>query len=319
MAAEKGKLLIIGGTGAYLGQHVSRAACKAGHDVTITSRGRSARNGELYDELTGMGAKMVAFEWKDKSSVDELTNIMQGMDAVICFPGIDSHRSEQCRYLLAAKRAGVKRFVPDDFGIDIDKIPYGKCGMFDQKNDFSIILEASGVPYTRIFNNAISEWMIPTYKNQKGFVKTGTGDVPYLVCHKRDVAAMTVMCALDPRCANKGVSLNGCGEVTQNALIKKVQEKWPAHKFTFGERSVEEVLEGVKNGNPMPAKPGEQSEKERQELNKLVYLDGQCAVINDATLKATDLFPDYEWFTVDQQYSDPEFMFGAKEVPPGDK
>ena len=208
------RICLVGGTGEYLGSHVTRASIAAGHDTTVIGRGRSARNALIYDEFISIGVKMVACE---STEIDKLTEIFRGMDVVFCFPGIDSARSIQIRYLLAAKRAGVKRFIPDDFGCDTRTIPYGKIDMFDQKKDFAAVCEVSEVPYTLIFNHCISEWMLPRHCNLDYFHIVGDGDVEYLTVHKRDVAALSIMIATDPRCVNQCVSLNGCGPITVKA------------------------------------------------------------------------------------------------------
>jgi uncharacterized protein YbjT (DUF2867 family) len=302
------RICLVGGTGEYLGSHVTRAAIAAGHDVTVVGRGKSSRNAAVYDEFTALGVNMVNCASTD---IDLLTETFRHMDVVFCFPGIGSARSVQIRYLLAAKRAGVGRFIPDEFGCDTRTITYGKVGMFDDKKDFAAMCEVSGLPYTLIFNHCVSEWMLPRHCNMDYFHVIGDGDVPYLTVHKRDVAALAVRIALDPRCANQAVSLNGCGATTVKACIAMLRASWPGYTFNYKTKTSEFVTDCAINGS-LTAEPGQQSLREREELNRLVWVDGLSAVIGDDVLRATNLYPDYPWFTIAAQLADRNFVFGEK-------
>lgn len=307
MEFTKKRICLVGGTGAYLGSHVTRAAVAAGHDVTVVSRGGSS----LHEEFESLGVKMVSCGSTD---IDKLTEIFTGMDVVFCFPGIGSARSIQVRYLAAAKRAGVGRFIPDDFGCDTKNIPYGQIDMFDQKKDFAKVVELSGVPYTLIFNHCISEWMLPAHQNQHYYQIVGDGNVNFLTVHKRDVANLAVLIATDPRCVNQCVSLNGCGDITQREAVDKLKQFWPNTEFNFKSKSAEVVLDLAANGSDV-APPGHQSVREMEQINKLVWIDGLSVFLGPDVLKATDLYPDYNWFTIDAQLSDATFVFGAGKEP----
>lgn len=302
------KIVVVGGTGAYLGQHITRAALDQGHEVTVVSRGRSERNASLYDEFESRGATFAAVEIHE---IDKMVEVFTGKDVVFSFPGIGSHRSSQIRILLAAKLAGIQRFVPDEYGMDTTVIDFGLCEMFDQKKDFTMVCRVSEVPFTALMVHAIaSDWMLPTAYNQETFKIVGTGDVKLRLTHKKDVAAMAVMAACDPRCANKIVSTDGGGELSVNEMVADLRANFPDKTFEYVQRPPEEVLKGATEGSEIPP-PGEQSEREREQLNKLVYIDGLCSRIGPDTLKATDLFPDYQWVSVRGMLKDPSFVFKA--------
>merc|ERR1719446_759199 len=148
--------------------------------------------------------------------------------------------------------------------MDTTAIDFGLCDMFDQKKDMTLACRVSDVPYTCLMVHAIaSDWMLPTSYNQETFKIVGTGDVKLRLTHKRDVAALAVMAACDPRCANKCVSTDGGGELSVNEMIAEVRSSFPDKTFEYIQRTPEEIIKGATEGSDIPP-PGEQSERERE-------------------------------------------------------
>ncbi|KAL7620316.1 hypothetical protein AAE478_009310 [Parahypoxylon ruwenzoriense] len=102
MAAIK-KVAIFGASGNF-GTPITAALIKAGFDVTVITRTESS---STFPD----GIPVIRTEY----TVENLTEALAGQDAVICAVG-PAGISTQVAMIDAAKAAGVKRFIVDDFG-----------------------------------------------------------------------------------------------------------------------------------------------------------------------------------------------------------
>ena len=115
-------ITVAGGTGG-LGYHIAEALLNDGSfNVKILRRLPKTAN-EKADLLASKGAEIV---YADYNQHDDLVNVLRGTDALIsaAAPGIATGNHDfdtlQTPLLNAAKAAGVKRFIPSEFGIEAE-------------------------------------------------------------------------------------------------------------------------------------------------------------------------------------------------------
>ena len=100
----------------------------------------------------------------DLSSVDSVTTIFEGQDAVVSTVGVTG-LAEQNILVKAAVAANVKRFLPSDFGSDIANPKVGVLPVFKFKTaTHDALREAAAAnpdfTYTLVCNNAFLDWGI---------------------------------------------------------------------------------------------------------------------------------------------------------------
>lgn len=110
------KIAVAGATGT-LGPWIVNALVDAGLSVTALSRtGRTNTQDRGTNKATGTLPSAVKSVQVDYSSEDSLVNALQGHDAVVC--NVTSHETEPL-LIDAAIKAGVKRFIPAEFGSNV--------------------------------------------------------------------------------------------------------------------------------------------------------------------------------------------------------
>ncbi|KAF9956770.1 hypothetical protein BGZ72_002456 [Mortierella alpina] len=144
---------VAGATGT-LGSPITHALLAAGYKVKILTRSTA-----LNDKLAAFqssGANVVF----DAFSGNGLVTALQGVDVVVSTVGADFY-SSQVQLIDAAKVAGVKRFVPSEFGLDT--IKYTRLNdlhpFLVDKGKIRDYIEKSGMEHTYIFNGVFAEYM----------------------------------------------------------------------------------------------------------------------------------------------------------------
>ncbi|KAK4699740.1 DNA polymerase zeta, partial [Phenoliferia sp. Uapishka_3] len=166
----------IAGTGG-VGSHVIAAlASQPNVSVVVLSRSASAH---LPDNTT--------LKTVDYSSYSTLVNALIGIQVVISTLNVEGIASQ---YPLAdaAKDAGVRLFVPSDFGSPTDGLVDGPRYA---KVEFVKYLETLGLPYTRFYTGAFSDQLFPLagFDFANGKVRLiGAGDTPITFTTRPDVA-----------------------------------------------------------------------------------------------------------------------------------
>ena len=125
---------MIGATG-QVGFPLCRELLQLGQTVAI-SRARSADNRFRLDALQAAGADLV-FQ-ADLGNVESLGRALVGCDTVVVATRANAHLVQELepRILQAAQAAGVRRFVPDEFGTHSKGLPDGVGTLFDAKKVF---------------------------------------------------------------------------------------------------------------------------------------------------------------------------------------
>lgn len=145
------------------------AIINAGFQVTVLSR----------KESTQTFPSTVTVKHVDYSSVDSLTEALQGQDAVVSTIG-GHGLSQQIPLVEAAAKAGVKRFLPSEFGSNTFNENASQLPAYQQKVEVQKALakaaSESGLTWTAVMCGPFFDWGIET-----GFLanpKTRTLELP---------------------------------------------------------------------------------------------------------------------------------------------
>jgi uncharacterized protein YbjT (DUF2867 family) len=86
---------------------------------------------------------------------DELVNALKGQDAVVQIvlpPDIQKHKT----LIDAAAKAGVKRFIPSEFGTVVKKVP--RFGLKREVADYLRSKEKNGLSWTALVTGIFFDW-----------------------------------------------------------------------------------------------------------------------------------------------------------------
>jgi len=243
--SSKQTVFVLGGTG-VTGSSVVNGLLEAGkYNVIAGVRPTSLSKPEV-SKLRERGVEIRAIELSNSPA--ELDAALKGVDTVISttyFTEID----KQVHLADAAKRVGVKRFVPDDWATPCVR---GVRGFYDQKGAIQDHVKSIGLGYTFIDVGIWTSLTIPedkaesedTFLPSKSHRIIGTGDVKNAVTHIPDIGKFVAEIIDDERTLNKYVFCWG-DEKTQKEI------------WEIARKAKEEV-----GGGPLKASPKFQSEEE---------------------------------------------------------
>ncbi|KAI0973051.1 hypothetical protein F4678DRAFT_35991 [Xylaria arbuscula] len=141
---------LTGATG-NLGPAILKQLLDAGFNATVLTRKSSTH--ELPPSVT---VKPV-----DYDSIESLTAALQGQDAIISTLGF-AGLTKQLNLIQAAVKAGVKRFIPSDFGSDTETPKTANLAVFADKITIqkALVKEAASgtITYTNIYNGPFFDW-----------------------------------------------------------------------------------------------------------------------------------------------------------------
>ncbi|CAN9221821.1 unnamed protein product [Alternaria alternata] len=136
-----------------LGSSVLTALVDAGFKVTLLGRPMNRKDG------LPVGAK---FAVVDYNSIDSLEAAFRGQDAIVSTVGMEAIPGQKL-VIDAAIKAGVKRFIPSDFGAlttdpNASHFPHHR-GMIDIQNYLHAKADAGLIEYTILFVGAFTEFL----------------------------------------------------------------------------------------------------------------------------------------------------------------
>lgn len=222
-------IVVIGATG-LLGSEIAEAVLIQEHEAVIVTRARTAKNEAQLDHFSASGAEIALTSVTDLRG---MTEVLKGADAVVCAVAgeVETIRSIEYPLLEAAKAAEVKRFVPNEFGLDTLRLPVGTGAIFDEKKRFQQAIRDSGVPYTIVFNGGIFDYFLPNLREEPAIMTFGDKlDLPFYSHAREDIGAIAVRAALDDRCKNQYVHLK-YNLVTQNETQAILYANYPDYDF----------------------------------------------------------------------------------------
>ncbi|GLJ50632.1 hypothetical protein SUGI_1078640 [Cryptomeria japonica] len=205
------KILVIGATG-YIGRFVALAVVAAGHPTYALIRPMTAFDAakeKCLHELKDSGVNIVYGDLNDHSS---MVKAMQDIDVVISVVG-GGQLTDQLKIVDAIKEIGtVKRFLPSEFGHDIDRANPVEPGLsfYKEKRLIRRAVEAANIPYTYICCNSIAGWPyfyhthpseLPPPQDQ--FEIYGDGNIKAYFVTGEDIGKYTIKAVEDVRTVNK--------------------------------------------------------------------------------------------------------------------
>jgi len=214
---------VIGGAG-NLGPSVVNALLEAGFKVTVLTRASS----------TSTFPSAVRIHKTDYESSESLAEAFKGQDAVVSVIATAGIREQQ-KIVDAAVEAGVKRFIPSEYGIStqhleggIGKILSGKKATADLLKKYSA--ENSGFSWTGLSTSLFFDWGLKA--GSLGFSllkKTATifdsGDEPFNGSNVRTIGLAVASILQHPaETANRYLNIASF-TTTQNTVLKILEEE----------------------------------------------------------------------------------------------
>ncbi|OAY85818.1 isoflavone reductase-like protein isoform X1 [Ananas comosus] len=303
MAAEKSRILIIGGTG-YIGRYVVGASARLGHRTFALVRDTAPADpakAQLLQGFTDSGVTLLKGDLYDHAS---LVNAIKNVDVVISTVGF-FQLADQTKIIAAIKEAGnIKRFLPSEFGNDVDRtnaVEPAKSA-FAIKVQIRRAIEAEKVPYTYVSSNFFAGYFLPTL-GQAGATGLptdkvtilGDGNTKAIFVDENDIGTYTIKAADDPRTLNKTLYLRPPANILTHNELVSLWEKKVGKTFERVYVPEEEVLKQIQEA-PIP-------------LNVALAISHSVFVKGDHTnfeiepsfgVEASELYPDVKYTTVDE-------------------
>ena len=172
----------------------------------------------------------------DFESVDSLKAALAGQDAVVATLATESIGAQKT-LIDASIAAGVKRFLPSDFGSNLDNPKTRALPVYTQKVQIQDYLaekaKTTGLTYTIVYNSAFLDWGL-----EKGFILNTSdgkptiidgGDLPFSATTLTTVGdAVVAVLAHPEETKNRAVYIEDI-KVTQNQLLA-IAKKLAPHK-----------------------------------------------------------------------------------------
>ncbi|KAJ1691441.1 hypothetical protein LUZ63_015596 [Rhynchospora breviuscula] len=300
MASEKSKILIIGGTG-YIGKFLVTASVRLGHPTYALVRDTSPLDTAKAQTLQNFKDSGVILLQGDIYDHESLVKAIKTVDVVISAVGY-FQVADQTKIIAAVKEAGhVKRFIPSDFGNDIDHahIEEPAKTAFDFKIKIRRMIEQEGIPYTFVSCNFFAGWSLPNL-SQYGptgmptdkVLILGDGNTKVVYMDEDDIGTYTIKAVDDPRALNKVLHMRPHGNTLSHNELVSLWENKVGKTFERVYLSEDEVLKTLKESpNPILA------------ILHSVFIKGDHTnfEIDPAMgVEATELYPDIKYTTMDE-------------------
>lgn len=167
----------------------------------------------------------------DYDDVDSLTKSFKGLDAVVAVtPG---HLAElHFKPIEAEMRAGVYRFIPSEYGVDIRNPRVREMPFMKTKQRIEKLLIDSAkegkLTYTAIYGGGFVEWVL-TYEKlmpikQRRFNIQNEGNVPFSITKMNDYAKAVVGALSNPKQTENVVMLIESFRTTQLRILELAKE-----------------------------------------------------------------------------------------------
>lgn len=307
---NRARVAVVGATGQF-GHPLSLHLAAQGAEVLAISRAPSAQNEQNLETLKSAGCELGFCA--DPSDETTLTRLLDGCTTVVMVTrGIPENiLTHDPLYLNAAKRAGVRRFVPNEFGCHTLGLKPGISDLFDAKKAMQAKISAIGLHKTLIYPGLNSDYCLPNYRFFNEITTFGDLDLLITTHHISDIGVIAARAILDERTENKAVQLYH-NRLSQREMLRLLKECWPDHDFPIKHISTESILHDMKYGSDeVTAKAGMETDRQRAQINYVCYVSGELTNIdNPETLNASELYPDHVYRTPREMLSDPLFVFG---------
>jgi len=209
-----GKLFVVAGgikgkgyISAGLGSLVTKDLLAKGVKVKVIARAGSV-NSEGSQELAKLGATILEVDYSDTASVE---GAVDGADVVLSFLSGDGIGAPQINLAKASKSAGVKLFVPSEYGIST--LGLDSSSPLWDKTSFHQILKDLDLPFVLISTGPFADLIKIFLGIKDGKVTiTGSGDDPLSWTAREDIARFVAYITTTiplSQLANKSLAIEG--------------------------------------------------------------------------------------------------------------
>ncbi|MED6159832.1 leucoanthocyanidin [Stylosanthes scabra] len=213
-SATKGRILVIGATG-FMGQFVTKASLAFEHPTYLLVRPGHITPSKalLVKSFQDKGATLIHGVVNDKDQMEKILKENE-IEIVISLVG-GGNLLDQITLIEAMKSVKtIKRFLPSEFGHDVDRADPVEPGltMYKEKRVIRRMVEESGIPFTNICCNSIAAWpyhdnchpsKLPPPIDQ--FQIYGDGNIKAYFVDGDDIGRLTIKAVHDVRTLNKNV------------------------------------------------------------------------------------------------------------------
>ncbi|KAJ4079900.1 hypothetical protein NW760_015135 [Fusarium oxysporum] len=298
------KVVIIGATG-ETGQSITKGLLEYPTQFDLTALTRQSSLTSVKNQaLKDSGVEVVAADLSGPE--EDLVKILTGADVVI--PVLDASGLRlQIPLANAAKKAGVKRFVPTFFATIMP--PKGILGIRETKEDVLNHIKKIYLPYTVI---DVGWWyQITPPKLPSGLIDqfvilpveglNGDGTVPSAITDSRDIGRYVAKIIADPRTLNKSVF--AYSEVLTQREIFQIMEEASGEKLDYNYISNEDATACVNSAQKVAEAAGLEDKGAQQALAAAQYAYS-TGVRGDNTpeyarylgyLDGKELYPDFDF------------------------
>ncbi|XP_077248733.1 isoeugenol synthase 1-like isoform X2 [Tasmannia lanceolata] len=298
--ANESKILIFGATG-YLGKYMVKASVSLGHPTYVYTRPITVTTDsaklELLKEFKSMGVEIFEGTLDEH---DKLLSVIRQVDVVISTLAIPQHL-EQIKIIDAIKEAGnIKRFLPSDFGVEVDRIiglpPFQPIN--DDKKKIRRATEAAGIPYTFVSPNCFGayfvEILLHPHEQSEDVIVYGSGEAKAVLNFEEDVAAFTIKAATDPRVCNRVIDYRPPGNIISQLELIASWEKKSGRTLKKTHLSEEEIVK-LSESLPCP-------DNIRVSILHSIFIKGDqmSYELEENDLEASKLYPDYKYTPIDR-------------------
>ncbi|KAJ0308806.1 hypothetical protein COL5a_006371 [Colletotrichum fioriniae] len=228
------------GAAGSLGAAVLKELVDAGLEVTVLSR----TTGKLPTELSSK-VKEVTVDFTSKTAI---TDALKGQEAVVSTIG-SAGLSLQETVIEAAIDAGVTRFIPSEFGSDLQNPLARALPVFADKVKIEDLLEKraseTGLSYTFIYNNLFLDWglnvgFIADVAGKKATIYNG-GSFPISVTRLSTVGKAVVSVLRNPDTTkNQTVRIHD-GKLSKRDIVEAAQAVTGADGWAISEENTVDV------------------------------------------------------------------------------
>ncbi|KAK3485375.1 uncharacterized protein B0T23DRAFT_46476 [Neurospora hispaniola] len=226
MSSTINTVAVLGGTG-NIGTHIVRGLLVGGFTVTILTRANSSSPRPTFDPYP------VRFLEVDYSSPSSLASAFQGQDAVVSTIATGAVQ-EQKKVIDAAIEAGVKRFVPSEFGVHTRKEGVEKTrlgGLLEGKRavvDYLIGKEGdiswTGLSTGLFFDSALSKGLAGVNVENGTATIVDSGNELWPASLRSHVGRTVSEILRHPDLTKNQYLATASFNVSQNQLVKLVEE-----------------------------------------------------------------------------------------------
>ncbi|KAF8400919.1 hypothetical protein HHK36_014222 [Tetracentron sinense] len=300
----KDRVLIIGATG-YLGRRLVKTSLALGFPTYCLYRPEVASDAEkvqMLIEFKLQGAHLLKGSFEDHES---LVSALKQVDVVISAVAGNHIRHAILEQLKLIKEVGtIKRFLPSEFGMDVDRmehaIPPGDY-VFADKRVIRRAIEKENIPYTYVSANCCAGYFTASLAQANNFMPPtdhvviyGNGGKKCIWNDEDDMAMYTMLAVDDPRTLNKTLYLRPPANIMTQMEVVKTWEKITGKELNKTFLSQEELLDSI-DKFPRPVQIGVAHFYQIFYRGDLFFeIEGPHGV------DSNDLYPDYKYVTVEE-------------------